>query len=44
VLFGSDHPILPLPRAIAAARELPLSAEAMDAFLAGARRILGRDG
>jgi len=42
VLFGSDHPILPLPKAIAAARELPLSAEAMDAFLGGARRLLRR--
>jgi uncharacterized protein len=44
VLFGSDHPILPLARAIAAARDLPLSAEAMDAFLGAARHILGRDG
>jgi predicted TIM-barrel fold metal-dependent hydrolase len=44
VLFGSDHPILPLSRAIAAARELPLSTEAMEAFLGGARRILGRTG
>jgi predicted TIM-barrel fold metal-dependent hydrolase len=41
VLFGSDHPFLPLPRAIAEARKLPLRAEAMDAFLGGtARRLL----
>ena len=45
VLFGSDHPILPLSRAIGAARELPLSPEALDAFLGGgARRILARAG
>ncbi len=42
VLFGSDHPFLPLPRAIAEARALPLSAGAMDAFLGGtASRLLG---
>jgi hypothetical protein len=40
VLFGSDHPILPLPKAIGAARDLPLSPEAMEAFLGGARRLL----
>jgi predicted TIM-barrel fold metal-dependent hydrolase len=41
VLFGSDHPILPLERAIGAARELPLSPEAREAFLGGgARRLL----
>ena len=40
VLFGSDHPILPLSKALAAAKELPLSPEAMDAFLGGARRLL----
>ena len=42
VLFGSDHPILPLPRAIAAARELPLSADAREAFLGGNARALLR--
>jgi predicted TIM-barrel fold metal-dependent hydrolase len=43
VLFGSDHPFLPLPRALAEARALPLSEEAMDAFLGGsARRLLIR--
>lgn len=42
VLFGSDHPILPLDKAIGAARALPLSAEAMDAFLGGAARRLLR--
>jgi predicted TIM-barrel fold metal-dependent hydrolase len=36
VLFGSDHPFLPLPKAIEAARKLPLSDEAMAAFLGGA--------
>ena len=41
VLFGSDHPILPLSRALGAARALPLSTEAMDAFLGGgARQVL----
>jgi len=41
VLFGSDHPFLPLPRAIEAARALPLKPEASDAFLGGtARRLL----
>ena len=41
VLFGSDHPFLPLPRALDEARALPLSDEAMQAFLGGtARRLL----
>jgi uncharacterized protein len=41
VLFGSDHPILPLSKAMDAARALPLSPAAMDAFLGeGARRLL----
>ena len=45
VLFGSDHPILPLAKAIGAARELPLSPEAMEAFLGGsAERLLRRAG
>jgi uncharacterized protein len=45
VLFGSDHPFLPLPRALEAARALPLSPEAMAAFLGGtATRLLLRDG
>ena len=45
VLFGSDHPFLPLPRALEAARALPLSADAKAAFLAGtATRLLLRDG
>ncbi|MGZ4214043.1 MAG: amidohydrolase family protein [Actinomycetota bacterium] len=44
VLFGSDHPFLPLPRALDEARALPLSPEAMDAFLGGtARRLLVRE-
>ncbi len=42
VLFGSDHPFLPLPRAIAAARDLPLDAESMELFLGGtACKLLG---
>jgi predicted TIM-barrel fold metal-dependent hydrolase len=45
VLFGSDHPFLPLPRALLAARALPLSDQAMDAFLGGtARRLLVKEG
>lgn len=41
VVFGSDHPFLPLSRAIAEARKLPLPSQAMDAFLGGtARRLL----
>jgi len=45
VLFGSDHPFLPLPRALEAARGLPLSDDAMTAFLGGtATRLLLRDG
>ena len=41
VLFGSDHPFLPLPRALDEARALPLSDQAMQEFLGGtARRLL----
>jgi uncharacterized protein len=36
VLFASDHPFLPMDRALAAARALPLSNEAMAEFLGGA--------
>ena len=36
VLFASDHPFLPMERALAAARALPLSDEAMADFLGGA--------
>lgn len=36
VLFASDHPFLPLERALGAARSLPLGADAMDEFLGGA--------
>ena len=42
VLFGSDHPILPLAKAMEAARALPLSPAAMDAFLGGSARALLR--
>jgi hypothetical protein len=43
VLFGSDHPILPLDRALAEARALSLGDAAMAAFLGGsARRLLAR--
>ena len=43
VWFASDHPVLPISKALAAARELPLSEEAMAEFLgASARRVLER--
>ena len=43
VLFASDHPVLPMGRALEAARALPLQGDAMDAFLGGtARRLLAR--
>jgi predicted TIM-barrel fold metal-dependent hydrolase len=42
VLFASDHPVLPMKRAIDAARALPLSDEAMGLYLGGtAARVLG---
>lgn len=41
VLYASDHPFLPMDRAVKAARDLPLSAEASAAFLGGtAERLL----
>ncbi len=41
VLFASDHPFLPMERAVQAAKGLPLSAEAMEAYLGGtAARLL----
>jgi len=41
VLYASDHPFLPMERAVAAARALPLSNAAADAFLGGtATRLL----
>jgi predicted TIM-barrel fold metal-dependent hydrolase len=44
VLYASDHPFLAMDRAVAAARALPLSAPAADAFLGGAAaRLLGLD-
>ena len=40
VLFASDHPFLPMERALTAARALPLSDDARDDFLgAAAARI-----
>jgi predicted TIM-barrel fold metal-dependent hydrolase len=42
VLFASDHPILPLERALGAARGLPLDPEAMEAFLGNNARALLR--
>lgn len=43
VLFASDHPVLPMGRALESARKLPLDDEAMEAFLGGAaRRVLER--
>lgn len=44
LLFASDHPILPVARALEAARALPLSDEGMAEYLgAAAARILARD-
>lgn len=43
VLFASDHPVIPVGRALDAARELPLSDEGMALFLGGAaQRVLAR--
>jgi predicted TIM-barrel fold metal-dependent hydrolase len=33
MLFASDHPFLPMDRAVDAARELPISPDAMEAFM-----------
>jgi uncharacterized protein len=42
VLFASDHPFLPMERAVEAARSLPLEPDALDEFLGGgAARIFG---
>lgn len=42
VLFASDHPGIPMTKAIAAARELPLSDDALDQYLGGALgQVLG---
>jgi len=41
VLYASDHPFLPMERATAASRALPLSPTALSAFMGGtARRLL----
>jgi predicted TIM-barrel fold metal-dependent hydrolase len=41
VLFASDHPVIPVGRALDAARKLPLSDEGMALFLGGAaQRVL----
>lgn len=41
VLYASDHPFLPMERAVAAARDLPLSDTAAEAYLGGtAARLL----
>jgi hypothetical protein len=41
VLYASDHPFLPMERATEAARDLPLSPRAADAFMGGtAMRLL----
>jgi hypothetical protein len=45
VLYASDHPFLPMERAVTAARELPLSAAASAAYLGGtAARLLKLEG
>jgi predicted TIM-barrel fold metal-dependent hydrolase len=42
VLFASDHPFLPMERALQAARELPLDSESLAEYLGdGAARLLG---
>jgi hypothetical protein len=44
VLYASDHPFLPMQKAVAAARDLPLTKEAAGAFLGGtAARLLTLD-
>lgn len=44
VWFASDHPVLPVSKALDAARALPLSDESMAEFLGGsAARVLGVD-
>jgi predicted TIM-barrel fold metal-dependent hydrolase len=44
VLYASDHPFLPMERAVAAARDLPLDDAAAQAFLGGtAARLLRLD-
>ncbi len=43
VLFASDHPVLPVKKALEAASKLPLSEDAMEEFLGvSARRLLTR--
>jgi uncharacterized protein len=43
VLYASDHPFLPMERAVTAARALPLSPAAMDAYMGGtAEKLLRR--
>ena len=43
VLFASDHPVIPVQKALDAARRLPLSEEGMTEFLgASAERLLAR--
>jgi predicted TIM-barrel fold metal-dependent hydrolase len=43
VLFASDHPVIPVQKALDAARQLPLSEESMAEFLgASAERLLAR--
>lgn len=42
LLFASDHPVIPATKALAAARQLPLSEEGMSQYLGGAAaRLLG---
>ncbi len=44
VLYASDHPFLPMERAVAAARDLPLTEAAAEAYLGGtATRLLKLD-
>jgi predicted TIM-barrel fold metal-dependent hydrolase len=44
VLFASDHPFLPMDRAVHAAKSVPgLDGEALEGFLSGARPLLDRE-
>jgi predicted TIM-barrel fold metal-dependent hydrolase len=44
VLYASDHPFLPMEKAVAAARDLPLSDAAAQAYVGGtATRLLKLD-
>jgi len=42
IVFGTDFPVLPIAKAVEQARQLPISAEAIDDYLGGALcRLIG---